>query len=207
VSVLKLLQKLSIPHLLMGTVVLVSLMGWVHRRIQGALVLSPYRVARGQVHRLLTAGWVHGDVMHLGFNMLALSIFADRVVVVLGDAKFLLLYVSSVVVAYLPTTLRYRRRSNYTSLGASGAVAAVMLSAVLLHPKLQLSLFFLPIRIPGVVFAAAYLAYSIWHSRGSDDNINHDAHFSGAAYGALLTYLLEPSRVTKSVRVFVEFVS
>jgi len=207
VSALGLLQKLTMPHLLMGTVVLVSLMGWAHRRIQGALVLSPHRVARGQLHRLLTAGWVHGDVMHLGFNMLALSIFADRVVVVLGDAKFLLLYVSAVVVAYLPTTLRYRRRSNYTSLGASGAVAAVMLSAVLLHPKLQLSLFFLPIRIPGVVFAAAYLAYSIWHSRGSDDNINHDAHFSGAAYGALLTYLLEPARVTKSIRVFVEFVS
>lgn len=201
------LQKATVVHLLMGTVVLASLMGWAHRRVQGALVLSPHRVARGQVHRLLTAGWVHGDLSHLGFNMLSLWIFADRVVSVLGDAKFMLLYVSAVVVAFLPTTLRYRRHVNYTSLGASGAVAAVMVSAVLLHPKMQLHLFFLPWRIPGVVFAVAYLAYSIWHSRGSDDNINHDAHFSGAAYGALLTYVLEPAKVQKSIRVFVAFVS
>ncbi len=196
-------QKLSAVHLLMASVVLVSLFAWTHDAIKRALMLNPYKVGRGQLHRLLTAAWIHGDIAHLVFNMLALFIFADRVLAILGVTWFLVMYVSAAVLAFVPTTVRYLRKPKYNSLGASGAVAAVMFSAILLDPSLKLRLLFLPVPVPGVVFALAYLAYSAWQSQDSRDNINHDAHFSGAAYGILFTWLLEPTRVERALRTLV----
>jgi membrane associated rhomboid family serine protease len=154
------------------------------------------------VHRLLTSGWLHADLSHLLFNMFTLFFFADPVERLLGSERFLLLYGTAVVVASLPSTIRYLKQPKYNSLGASGAVAAVMFSAILLVPDLKLRLLFLPIPIPGLVFAIGYLAYSAWHSQGASDNINHDAHFSGAAYGALMTFVFEPERAMRTLRGF-----
>jgi membrane associated rhomboid family serine protease len=201
-----LLSRLTTVHLLMLSVALVSVVAFASERVKRALVLSPVRVRRGQVYRLLSAGWVHADFMHLVTNMFVLSLFADRVLAVFGDTLFVTLYVSAVVMAYLPTTVRYRNHPKYNSLGASGAVAAVMLSGILLEPNMQLRLLVLPMRVPAVVFGVLYMLYSVWHSQGSDDNINHDAHFSGAVYGALATAVWAPDHLVRSVRVFRRFV-
>jgi membrane associated rhomboid family serine protease len=104
-------------------------------------------------------------------------------------------------VAHLPTTLRYWNRPGYGSLGASGAVAAVMFSAILLYPQMRIGLLFLPFAVPGVVFGALYMAYSVWQSYSASDNINHDAHFTGALYGALVTWAIAPSQVEHTIRV------
>lgn len=189
--------------LLIGSVVVVSVLGWLSDSLKGALLLRPYLVrSRGEVHRLLTAGWVHADVLHLAFNMITLFFFAEKVTSALGVGRFLLLYFTAVVAGFIPTTLRHRREPGYGSLGASGAVAAVMFSAILLFPKLKLMLLFAPIPVSGPVFAAVYLAYSAFGSFAGRDGVNHGAHFSGAVYGALLTYLFEPARVERTIRMF-----
>ena len=199
----RILASLPVHVLLIASVVIVSLLGFASDSVKRALILNPSRVRKnGEVHRLLTAGWLHGDGSHLVFNMISLYFFAYETARALGTLRFLLLYFTAVVVAFIPTMLRYMNRSNYSSLGASGAVAAVMFSAILLYPKLRMTLMFLPIPVPGIVFALAYLAYSAWHSYTSGDDINHDAHFSGAIYGALLTYALEPARVTRTLNSF-----
>jgi membrane associated rhomboid family serine protease len=192
---------LPAPTLLIGTVFIVTLWGWLFKPVQRALMLNPFLVReRGQLYRLLTAGWVHADLSHVGLNMLMLYFFTEKTVGVLGAPRFIVLYVSAVVVAFIPTTLRHMREPGYNSLGASGAVAAVMLSAILLHPKLRLYMPFSSAPLPGALFAVGYLAYSLWHSWSAADNVNHDAHFSGALYGALLTYLFEPARVERTLR-------
>ena len=194
---------LPVTFLLIASVVIVTLLGWLYKPMQYALMLTPYKVRKsGQIHRLLTAGWLHKDISHLVVNMLGLYFFTEHVVRVLDVTRFLVLYISAVIVAYIPTTLRHMRNPDYHSLGASGAVAAVMFSAVLLTPNLKLALLFLPIPVPGLVFAVAYLAYSIWHSYDSGDGINHDAHLSGAVFGAALTYWFEPARVERTVKSF-----
>jgi membrane associated rhomboid family serine protease len=196
-------QILALPvtFLLIASVVLVTLLAWLSKPTQRALMLTPYKVRKdGQIYRLLTAGWLHGDISHLIVNMLALYFFTEHVVRVLDVPRFLFLYISAVVVAFIPTTLRHMRNPDYHSLGASGAIAAVMFSAVLLNPKLKLTLMFVPIPVPGLIFALAYLAYSMWHSYDSGDGINHDAHLSGAVYGAALTYLFEPARVERALK-------
>jgi membrane associated rhomboid family serine protease len=199
----ELAQLLAYPAtiLLIGSVAVVSVIGWVIPPLERALILHPYKVRKsGHFHRLLTAGWVHGGLSHLAFNMLALYFFADKVVSVLGPGKFVVLYVSAVVMAFVPTTVRHMHDPSYSSLGASGAVAAVMFCAILLHPRLKLAILFLPIQAPAIVFAALYLAYSAWHSHGSAKDINHDAHFSGAIYGALFAFAFEPSRAERTLR-------
>jgi membrane associated rhomboid family serine protease len=196
-------SQLSISILLIASVVIVSIAAWAIAPLRSALVLSPFVIReKGHVHRLLTAGWVHADVTHLAFNMLTLHFFANEVARVLGPFRFLLLYVTAVIAAFVPTTLRHMRNPRYVSLGASGAVAAVIFSAILLRPGLRLSLLFLPIPVSGFVYGLGYLAYSAWHSYRGRGGINHDAHFSGAIYGMLLTFAFEPERAMTTVRTF-----
>jgi membrane associated rhomboid family serine protease len=199
-------QNLTVTQVLIASVVVVSVVGFLSDTIQRALVMNPYRVRHGQVWRLLTAGFIHADVVHLALNMFVLYVFADLVRSKLGDGLFVALYLSAVVVAYLPTTVRYWNNPRYSSLGASGAVAAVMLSAILLYPGLKLRILFLPFPVPGVIFGALYILYSVWRSWGSDDNVNHDAHFAGAVYGALVTFLYSPNEVVHSLRYFATLV-
>jgi membrane associated rhomboid family serine protease len=194
---------LSIPVLLIASVVIVSVIGFIAAPVRRALILNPYRVRyRLEVHRLFTAGWVHSGLSHLFFNMFTLFFFADQALSVLGPEKFLALYVSAVIVSFVPTVLRHMNDPQYNSLGASGAVAAVMFSAILLHPKLKLYVFFIPYPVPGIVFALGYLGYSLWQSQRATDGVNHGAHFAGAVYGAVLTWLFEPARVEKTIRSF-----
>ncbi|MFO0555914.1 MAG: rhomboid family intramembrane serine protease [Polyangiaceae bacterium] len=186
----------SVPLMLIATVCAVSVLAWLSDAVKQALLLRPYFVKKKlHVHRLLTAGWVHVDGMHLAFNMVTLWFFAKDVLSVLGTAKFLALYVSAVVVAFIPTTIRHADEKNYSSVGASGAIAAVIFSAILLHPGMKLGLLFLPILVPGPIYGLAYLAYSVYQAWGERDGVNHTAHFAGAIYGVLFTYALEPARV------------
>lgn len=191
----------SVAVLLIASVVVASIAAWVSDWLKGALILSPFAVrTRFQIHRLLTAGWIHVDATHLAFNMITLYFFSGDALRALGPTRFVALYVSAVVVSFVPSTLRYMHDPRYKTLGASGAVAAVMFSAVLLDPALRLYLYFIPIPVPAALYAVGYLAYSAWHSYRARDGINHDAHFYGALYGAMLTYAFEPARVEHTLR-------
>lgn len=185
--------------ILLGSIPVVSVLAWIIKPIYGALVLVPERLKEGQVHRLVTAAWLHSDVSHLAVNLLSLYFFGDRVRRDLGDARFFILYGSAVVVAHVPTVIRYWNQRRFAFLGASGATSAVIFSAILFDPKLKLYLFFLPVAVPGWAFGLLYLAYSAFMSWRAKDRINHDAHFTGAAYGALFTFLVEREHVTRTI--------
>jgi membrane associated rhomboid family serine protease len=192
---------LPISVTLIASVALVSVLGWLIKPVQRALILTPFLVRQNwQVYRLLSAGWVHTNVSHLVFNMLSFYFFAEPAMRVLGATRFLVLYLSAVIMAFVPTTLRHMRNPKYNTLGASGAVAAVMFSAILLNPKLELYVMFVPIPVPAAVFAGGYLAYSAWQAYRAVDGVNHSAHFAGALYGAMLTYAFEPTLVVGAIR-------
>lgn len=183
---------------LVGVTVLVSWQAWSRPRLLERLILWPPAVDRyRQYDRLLTHGFIHADGMHLIFNMITLYSFGQSMeryfAAKIGLLGYLVFYLSAIVIAILPTYSRHRHDTHYRSLGASGAVSAVLFAHILLAPWSGVMLFLIPIPVPGFVFAALYVGYSIWMDKRGGDNINHSAHLWGAAYGVMFMLMLEPT--------------
>lgn len=174
---------------------IVSFMAFKNSRLMNDLILWPPAIARQrEYHRLVTYGLVHADFGHLLFNMLTLYFFGQVMEVFfasrLGSFGFALFYIGGLVVSILPTYLKNRDNPNYRSLGASGAVSAVLFSYILLEPWHWINVMFIP--MPAIVYAVLYTGYSIYMDRRGQGNINHSAHLWGAAYGVAFTLLVEP---------------
>lgn len=183
-----------LTFVLIAVTMLVSWLAFDKPKLQQRLILWPPAVERRhQYDRLLTHGFIHADWQHLLFNMLTLYFFGRNIEAVMtelvGPAVFVFFYLSAIVVAILPSYLRHRRDANYSSLGASGGVSAVLFAAILLQPW---TLIFIPIPMPAIVYAVGYVAYSFWMDKRGGDGINHSAHLSGAIYGVLFMLVMEP---------------
>ena len=186
---------MSMTLLLIGVTVALSWYCFDRPRLLDRLLLWPPAVQRmRQYDRFVRHGFVHADWQHLLFNMVTLYFFGRLVEQLfapyIGAIGFVLFYLSAVVVAMLPTYLRHRHDPNYRSLGASGAVSAVLFVFILAAPWSMIFVFFLP--VPAILYAVLYVGYSVWADRHSHDNINHSAHLAGAAYGVMFTVAMEP---------------
>lgn len=189
----------------------VSITAFNKREIFYRFQYNPYVVKNnGQWHRIFSHALIHGDYMHLFFNMYVLYIFGNKTesyFSYLFGAKglliFLFLYVGGIMFAALPAFRKHSDNSYYNSVGASGAVAAVLFSFILFMPTTSLYLMFIPIPIPAFVFGILYLALEAYLDKRSQDNVAHDAHIWGAIFGVAFTIVMEPSVVL----VFLEKVS
>lgn len=185
---------MTITLALIAITVVISLLAWQQPRLLESLIYWPPAVARGQWWRLLTHGFIHADPTHLLFNMITLYFFGGIMERVLtphvGVGGFAFFYLAGIVVAILPTHIRHRHQANYRSLGASGAVSAMLFAFILLRPWAMLVVFVVP--VPAIVFALAYVGYSLWAEHQLRDNVNHGAHLWGAAWGVAFMLWLEP---------------
>ncbi|WP_396186695.1 rhomboid family intramembrane serine protease [Flavobacterium sp.] len=152
-------------------------------------------IRAGEQIRLISSGFLHGDMGHLFFNMFTLYMFAPVVINYFGSASFFLIYMASLVFGSLLTLLMHKNEYSYRAIGASGAVVGILYSAILIDPTMNLYLFFIPIPIPAYLFGIGYLLYSIYGMKAKNDNIGHTAHFGGAIGGYLITLLKEPSMI------------
>ena len=185
----------SVTIALVVATVAVSWFAFNNPRLLDRLLLWPPAVQRRhQYDRLLTHGFVHADWQHLLFNMITLYFFgryAEQLFLpYIGAVGFALFYLSAILVAILPTYLRHRHDPNYRSLGASGAVSAVLFAYILVNPWSLIFVFFLP--VPAILYGVFYVGYSVWMDRQGRDNVNHSAHLWGAGYGVLFTIMMEP---------------
>lgn len=166
----------------------------------GKLMLHPYSIYRdkSKAYMIFTSGLVHQDWMHLLFNMITFYYFGFALEALmvglsggLGHLYFAIIYIVGLILSDIPTILKEKNNYGYYSLGASGAVSAVLFSYILFNPKAELRIF-MAIPMPAYLFAFLYLGYCIWASKKAQDNINHDAHLFGALTGLLLTILMYP---------------
>ncbi|MGB0132762.1 rhomboid family intramembrane serine protease [Dokdonella sp.] len=174
---------------------LVSWLALKDERWLGELILWPPAIKRGkQYYRLLSYGFIHADLSHLLFNMITLYFFGSLIEQFIssyiGVVGFVAFYLSAIVVSILPTYIRNVDNPAYRSLGASGAVSAVLFAFVLLQPWTTILVFFIP--CPAIVYAVLYIGYSIYMDRKGTDNVNHSAHLWGAAYGVLFLLAMDP---------------
>ena len=162
-------------------------------------ILTPYYTARNkEYYRLITSGFIHADLFHLFFNMYALYAFG-RILEMFGIITFLLIYFGSIFAGSYISFINNRGNLHYSTLGASGGVSGVLFATILYYPSMSVGLLFIPIPIPGPVFALLYLAYSHYASKNAQDNVNHDAHIWGAITGFVLAALFRPVAVLSIV--------
>ena len=182
-------------YLIIAITCVISFLAFRNEKLISDLILWPPAISRGkQYYRLISYGFIHADGQHLLFNMITLFFFGrlieQFVMGYVGTLGFAAFYLSAIVVSILPTYMKNIGNPAYRSLGASGAVSAVLFGFVLLQPWTTIYIFFIP--CPAIVYAVVYIAYSIYMDRQNSDNINHSAHLCGAAYGVLFLLAMEP---------------
>jgi len=178
-----------------------TLLAFSNEELYGKMMLHPYSVyRRSNVYTLITSGLIHKDWMHLFFNMFSFYFFAFDLEVTIGHWQFAVLYITSLILSDLPSVVKHKNDFWYNSLGASGAISAVIFSSILYFPMAGMTIMILPIPMPAIVFGILYMVYCNYASRYSRDNINHDAHLFGALCGVFITIILNP----KVVPIFVQ---
>lgn len=151
---------------------------------------------RKEYVRLLSAGFLHGDMMHLLFNMMTLYFFAPIVIQAFSSAGFLVVYFGSILLGNIFSLYLYKNQSWYSAIGASGGVSGILFASIAMIPDLGIYFFFIPIAIPGYIFGLAYFAYSVYMMLNPrvNDNIGHAAHLGGAFFGLVFAVALQPER-------------
>lgn len=186
-----------VTYVIIGITIVVSFLCLNNKALSEKLAFNPYRVIhKGEWYRFITHGFVHADGMHLFVNMFTYWSFGTYIEEVFdyagwGVFNYLLLYFGAMVVSSLPDLFRYRNASWYRSIGASGAVSAILFTSIFLSPWDKI-LLFAAIPVPGIVFGGIYLVYCQYMARHSEDHINHNAHFYGAVFGFLFPLLMNP---------------
>ncbi len=173
---------------------IISYTAFSNEKIIDDLIFYPPAVTQqNQWYRFITCGFIHADMTHLLFNMFSLYMFGEFVektfneIFTISNSRivFILLYLTALIVSLLPTYLKHKNDYHYRSLGASGAVSAVVFAGIFLYPTAKIGIFILPPFIPGFIFAPIYLFISAYLEKKGGDNVNHSAHIWGSIYGVV----------------------
>lgn len=155
---------------------------------------------RKEYIRLLSAGFLHADFMHLFFNMFTLYFFAPIVIDVFGNIGFVAVYFGSIFLGNLFSLYIYKKQSYYSAIGASGGVSGILFAAIAAYPQIGIGFLFIPIPIPGYIFGALYFGYSVYMMLNPKqwDNLGHAAHLGGAGFGLIYALIFHTEYVVNN---------
>lgn len=192
---------MELTNLLTSLILLVtvgfSLVGFNNRSVTEKFLFHPYSVKHNkEYYRFFTHAFLHADIMHLIFNCLSFYFFAPNLIDALrylhGDTFGVMIFAGLILFSMIASSLvsyqRHQDNYGYRSLGLSGVVSAVIFGAILFNPTATISFMFLPIPIPAWLFGIIYMAFEYYADRKQTSNIAHDAHLSGAIFGAVYIF-------------------
>lgn len=149
-----------------------------------------------QYYRLITSGFLHANWTHFIFNILSLFFFCGILEAQLGGLFFCLIYFVSLIAGGLLSLYINKHKSDYTAVGASGAVCGVIFAAIALFPGMSVVFFIIP--IPSWLYGIAYISYTIYGIIYKKGNIGHEAHLGGAIIGMLLAIIIYPQALIEN---------
>lgn len=207
------MEHLSVTLVIIVITCIVSFMAFSNEQLMGKLIFYPPAISEhGQWYRFFSCGFIHGDFGHLAFNMYAFYTFGivveDSFGYIFGSGfgkfLYLLLYISALFVCLLPTYVKNKNNYGYQSLGASGAVSAVVFVSILLMPTAEIGLIFVPfLSLPSFIFGVIYLVISAWLDKRGRSRINHSAHLYGGIYG--IAFLILACQLFSHFNVLAQF--
>jgi membrane associated rhomboid family serine protease len=150
---------------------------------------------------VFTSMFMHGSLLHIGGNMLFLWIFGNNVEDSMGRVKFLIFYLGGGIAAIAAQTL-VDTGAEIPTVGASGAVAAVLGGYILLFPKARvvtiifIVFFFTIIEIPALIVLGLWIVQQIvfgsldyLQPTGDGGGVAYFAHIGGFVFGLLMIKL------------------
>ena len=194
---------MSLNLIIIVLTILVSINAQNNMNLYSQLMMKPYEVMkRRQYWRFLTSGFVHDGYSHLGFNMFTLYFFGGAVEqyfgYILGSAStivFIFFYLSALIVSDLPGYFKNKNKPGYNTIGASGAVSAMVFASIIYAPLNKICLFAL-LCLPGFILGIIFIVYSFTQSKNLSQNINHEAHLYGALYGIAFSIWVYPESLS-----------
>lgn len=195
-------MMLSLTLILALLTVLISYQGFSNLKFQEKSMFIPFGVKYNkEYYRMLSHVFIHADWTHLSFNMISLYFLGSFLETqwvyefgLMANYYFVILYFGGALTATLWPFYRNSENPSYRSLGASGAVSAVVFAAMLWYPELELYLMFIPIPIKAYVLAPLYLAFEYYSLKKGGSGVAHDAHIGGAVFGILFVLLIDSNK-------------
>jgi len=189
---------------LLALIVVASFIGFRSPAFLERSMLRPYFLLRQrEFGTLVTSGFIHGSLGHLFFNGFTFWAFAFGLERRMGSAGFFSLYFFGLLVSSLGSWVKHRNDPAYRTLGASGAILAVLFASIVYNPGASIFILPLPVPIPAPLFAVLYLAFSIYASRRGQGRINHDAHIAGAIAGLVFAWASNPAALLRLLQELV----
>ena len=189
--------------LILAVTVGASLFAMKRPQILEKLMLVPYNVNHfKEYYRIVSHGFIHADGTHLFFNMFVLWEFGTTVEAEMGSS-FPVLYFGALLTATIPALTKHKDNANYRSLGASGAVSAVLMAFIVAHPTQPLLLFFI-IPMPAIFAGVLFFLYERHMQKNGGSGIAHDAHIYGALFGLLFSIVKDPSSIDRMVSAIIQ---
>jgi membrane associated rhomboid family serine protease len=194
---LKISQYNMITIILIALTAVISYSAFSNNQLVDKLIFYPPEIKRKQWYRFVSYGFLHADLSHLAFNMFALYLFGTEIEKVfkevfgveVGSFLYILLYFLGLIFSILPTWFKEKDNYYYRSLGASGAVSAVVFAYILVYPMNFMGILFIPIFLPAFLFGIIYVVTSIYLEKMQNGNINHLAHVAGGVFGIVFMFV------------------
>ncbi len=154
--------------------------------LTGEADLSPQLYLVTPAVTLLTYNFLHGGGLHLAGNMLFLWVFGDNIEDAMGHGRFVVFYLLGGVAAGLLQTLA-DPASPVPTIGASGAVAAVMGAYLMQYPraKVLVPIVIVPVYLPAVFLLLLWIGFQVFTAITGGGGVAWWAHIGGFAAGAL----------------------
>lgn len=184
---------MSVTLIIIIITVIVSLLAFRSPKVTNDLIFYPAGISEtNQLYRFITYGFIHADLSHLFFNMYAFYLFGgaceNAFIQVFGDYGklfYILMYFLALIASVVPDYNKNKTNSGYRSLGASGAVSAVVFTYIMFQPMQGIGLIFIPIFIPGFLFGIIFLVVSYYLGKKGGSRVNHSSHIWGALFGVI----------------------
>lgn len=204
---------MSVTLIIIIITVLVSIFAFRSQKIMDDLIFYPTAITeKNQYYRFITYGFIHADLSHLFFNMYAFYLFGaaceNSFINIFGDygkTFYVLMYFLALIACVIPDFNKHKSNAGYKSLGASGAVSAVVFAYILFQPLQGIGLLFIPVFIPGFLFGIIFLVVSYFLGKKGGSRVNHSAHIWGAIFGVI--FLLIFSRLFSTYPLLDNFIN